>query len=62
MQTIHVRTPVWESPSLSAAAGVPVLLKMEAFQPVGSFKARAMYASGHSVATRVSLSLRERET
>lgn len=42
MQTIHVRTPVWESPALSAAAGVPVLLKMEAFQPVGSFKARAM--------------------
>lgn len=42
MQTIHVRTPVWEAPALSAAAGVPVLLKMEAFQPVGSFKARAM--------------------
>ncbi len=42
MQTIHVRTPVWESPSLSAAAGQPVLLKMEALQPVGSFKARAM--------------------
>ncbi len=39
---IHVRTPVWEAPGLSAAAGVPVLLKMEAFQPVGSFKARAM--------------------
>ncbi len=39
---IHVRTPVWEAPGLSKAAGKPVLLKMEAFQPVGSFKARAM--------------------
>jgi L-serine/L-threonine ammonia-lyase len=42
IKSIHVRTPVWESPALSAAAGAPVLLKMEAFQPVGSFKARAM--------------------
>jgi L-serine/L-threonine ammonia-lyase len=42
MPQIHVRTPVWESPALSAAAGGRVLLKMEAFQPVGSFKARAM--------------------
>jgi L-serine/L-threonine ammonia-lyase len=39
---IHVVTPLWESPSLSAAMGAPVLLKMEAFQPVGSFKARGI--------------------
>src|SRR5690349_15018592 len=42
LETIHVRTPVWESSALSQAAGKLVLLKMEAFQPVGSFKARAM--------------------
>jgi len=41
---VHVVTPVWESPALSAALGTPVLLKMEAFQPVGSFKARPMGA------------------
>ena len=52
MQTIHVRTPVWESPALSAAAGVPVLLKMEAFQPVGSFKARAMGGACAAAASR----------
>ena len=39
---IHVVTPLWHSPSLSAAMGVPVYLKMEAFQPVGSFKARGI--------------------
>jgi L-serine/L-threonine ammonia-lyase len=39
---IHVVTPLWESPSLSAAAGAPVYLKMESFQPVGSFKARGI--------------------
>ena len=44
MPAVHVVTPVWESPALSAALGAPVLLKMEALQPVGSFKARAMGA------------------
>jgi L-serine/L-threonine ammonia-lyase len=39
---IHVITPLWDSPSLSAAVGAPVYLKMEAFQPVGSFKARGI--------------------
>lgn len=38
----HVATPLWESPAMSAALGVPVLLKMEAFQPAGSFKSRGM--------------------
>jgi L-serine/L-threonine ammonia-lyase len=39
---IHVVTPLWDSPSLSSAMGAPVYLKMEAFQPVGSFKARGI--------------------
>ncbi|MEW6349469.1 MAG: pyridoxal-phosphate dependent enzyme [Thermodesulfobacteriota bacterium] len=39
---IHVVTPLWESPSLSAAMGAPVYLKMETFQPIGSFKARGI--------------------
>ncbi len=39
---IYVVTPLWESPSLSAAIGAPVYLKMESFQPVGSFKARGI--------------------
>jgi L-serine/L-threonine ammonia-lyase len=42
LPALHLHTPLWESPALSAALGAPVLLKMEAFQPVGSFKARAM--------------------
>ncbi len=45
MKQIHVVTPLWHSQALSAAAGVQVLLKMEAFQPVGSFKARGMGAA-----------------
>ena len=45
MSTIHVRTPLWESPILSNLLGTEVLLKMEAFQPVGSFKARGMGAA-----------------
>jgi L-serine/L-threonine ammonia-lyase len=44
LSPVHIVTPIWESPSLTAAVGAPVLMKMEAFQPVGSFKARAMGA------------------
>jgi len=43
--TLHVVTPLWESQPLSTALGAPVFLKMEAFQPVGSFKARGMGAA-----------------
>lgn len=43
--TTWVETPLWESAAISAAAGVPVLLKMEAFQPAGSFKSRGMGAA-----------------
>ncbi|CAB3729373.1 hydroxyectoine utilization dehydratase EutB [Paraburkholderia rhynchosiae] len=34
------RTPLIESPSLSAIAGMPVFLKLETVQPTGSFKLR----------------------
>src|SRR3972149_3667160 len=45
MTPIHVVTPLWGSRPLRAAMGAPVLLKMEALQPVGSFKARGMGAA-----------------
>ncbi len=45
MLPLHVATPVWESRPLSERLGAPVLLKMEAFQPVGSFKARGIGAA-----------------
>jgi L-serine/L-threonine ammonia-lyase len=44
MKATHVVTPLWESRPMSAIVGRPVLLKMEAFQPSGSFKARGMGA------------------
>jgi L-serine/L-threonine ammonia-lyase len=42
MNALHAITPLWESPPISAAAGLKVWLKMEALQPSGSFKARGM--------------------
>ncbi len=45
MEQVYVVTPLWHSRALSAVADVPVLLKMEALQPVGSFKARGMGAA-----------------
>ncbi len=45
MKRLHVATPIWESPAMSDALGRPVLLKMEALQPVGSFKLRGI---GHA--------------
>jgi L-serine/L-threonine ammonia-lyase len=45
MKPIHVPTPLWESRSLGAILGVPVFLKMEALQPIGSFKARGIGAA-----------------
>ncbi len=44
---LHIETPLWESAPLSRALGTEVLLKMEAFQPTGSFKLR-----GHGAACR----------
>ncbi len=52
MKPTHVVTPLWESQPLSAALGVPVLLKMEALQPTGSFKARGMGAACRAAAER----------
>lgn len=45
MQPLHVVTPTWESAPLSRVIGRRVLLKMEALQPVGSFKIRGI---GHA--------------
>ncbi len=45
-----VTTPLWESEPMSRAFGAPVLLKMEALQPCGSFKIRGL---GRACATRV---------
>lgn len=45
MKPLHVPTPLWESPSLAAAMGAPVYLKMEALQPIGSFKVRGIGAA-----------------
>jgi L-serine/L-threonine ammonia-lyase len=44
MSPLHVTTPLWKSGPLGALMGAPVYLKMEAFQPVGSFKARGIGA------------------
>ncbi len=52
MQSLDVVTPLWESGPLSASLGVPVWLKMEAFQPSGSFKARGMGAACRAAAER----------
>jgi L-serine/L-threonine ammonia-lyase len=45
MKNLHIVTPLWESRSLSAAIGAPVFLKMEALQPIGSFKIRGLGAA-----------------
>ena len=45
MENIAIATPIWESQPLSQACGETVLLKMEALQPCGSFKARGMEAA-----------------
>ncbi|MDA0748858.1 MAG: pyridoxal-phosphate dependent enzyme [bacterium] len=42
MKSLHVQTPLWESRPLQAVMGVPVFLKMDALQPVGSFKIRGI--------------------
>jgi L-serine/L-threonine ammonia-lyase len=41
-QTLHVNTPIWSSASFRSAAGHPVLFKMDALQPSGSFKLRGI--------------------
>ncbi|MCP4693617.1 MAG: pyridoxal-phosphate dependent enzyme [Desulfobacterales bacterium] len=41
-ETLHFQTPVMEHPVLSKESGKQVLMKMECFQPVGSFKIRGV--------------------
>jgi len=48
VKPLHVVTPLWESPSLSAIMGAQVFLKMEALQPIGSFKIRGIGAACQS--------------
>lgn len=43
--TLHIHTPLIESRPMSASAGRPVWLKLEALQPCGSFKLRGV---GHA--------------
>lgn len=45
IKPLHVMTPLRESHSLSAEIGVPIFLKMEALQPIGSFKIRGIGAA-----------------
>lgn len=42
MPVLHVETPLFAAPASYSAAGKPLLLKMEAFQPSGSFKMRGI--------------------
>jgi L-serine/L-threonine ammonia-lyase len=56
-ELLHIRTPLWESVPLSRAFGAPVFLKMEALQPVGSFKIRGMGAACREACTRGARSL-----
>lgn len=51
LPTLHEVTPLWHSLPLSATAGRPVYLKVEALQPAGSFKIRGVgRLCAHSVA------------
>ena len=45
MDPLHHITPTWRSTTLSEVRGGSVLLKMENFQPVGSFKIRGIGAA-----------------
>ncbi len=42
MQSLHLQTPLFESKQLSKLSGKKILLKMECFQPTGSFKIRGI--------------------
>jgi len=45
MNALHIVTPLWESRALSGIMNTPVYLKMEALQPIGSFKIRGLGAA-----------------
>lgn len=42
INALHTVTPLWESRPLSGIMNAPVFLKMEALQPIGSFKIRGV--------------------
>jgi L-serine/L-threonine ammonia-lyase len=42
--TLYIQTPVYTNPEIDAALGKTIYLKMECYQPVGSFKARGIGA------------------
>ncbi len=42
--TLYIQTPVYTSPEIDSALGKTIYLKMECYQPVGSFKARGIGA------------------
>ena len=42
MKSLHIQTPLFESKPLSNISGKRILLKMECFQPTGSFKIRGI--------------------
>lgn len=50
LPNIHIETPVFENPIINARLNKRVFLKMECFQPTGSFKARGI---GHKCRTAV---------
>ncbi len=45
LTALHHRTPLWDSRPMGQLLRAPVFLKMEALQPVGSFKLRGMGAA-----------------
>lgn len=49
---LHERTPLWDSLPLAEACGARVLLKMEALQPIGSFKLRGLGAAASDAVER----------
>jgi L-serine/L-threonine ammonia-lyase len=42
--TLYIQTPVYTNPEIDSALGKTIYLKMECYQPVGSFKARGIGA------------------
>jgi len=42
VESLHIRTPLFESKQLSNISGKNILLKMDCFQPTGSFKIRGI--------------------
>ena len=51
-EPLHSQTPLWKSETLGRQLSSQVYLKMEAFQPVGSFKLRGMGAACQAASLR----------